>query len=121
MNETLTIAELERRWEKTLAATEKAVSRHPEVYGEIKLLLGDIVTKPLDISEYPFTAETLGNLLKTMEDDTQKNIFHFFCDRILPSSITKLRLLRLECRDLQEQLETFDVWRRETHHLRILK
>jgi len=121
MNETLTITELERRWEKTLAATEKAVSLHPEVYREIKLLVRDIVTKTLDISDYPFTAEKLGRLLKTMEDDTQINIFHFFCDRISPSSISKLKLLRLECRDLLEQLKAFDVWRRETHHLRILK
>ena len=62
MNETLTITELERRWEKTLAATEKAVSRYPEVYREIKLLVGDIVTKTLDISDYPFTAEKLGGI-----------------------------------------------------------
>ena len=81
----------------------------------------DIVTKTLDISDYPFTAEKLSRLLKTMEDDTQINIFHFFCDRISPSSISKLKLLRLECRDLLEQLKAFDVWRRETHHLRILK
>ena len=120
MNETLTIAELERRWEKTLAATEKAVSRHPEVYREIKLLVEDIVTKTLDISDYPFTAEKLGSLLRRMADDTQKNIFYFFCDRISPSSIGKLKLLRLECRDLLEQLKAFDVWRRETHHLRLL-
>jgi len=121
MNETLTISELEERWEKTLAATEKAVGRHPEIYGEIKSLLGDIVTKPLDIGDYPPTAEKLGRLLRAMEDDTQKNIFYFFCDRISPLSISKLKLLRLECLDLLEQLESFDVWRKEAHHLRLLK
>jgi hypothetical protein len=121
MNETLTITELERRWEKTLAATEKAVTCHPSVYREIKLLVGDIVTKTLDINDYPCTAEKLGRLLKTMEDDTQKNIFHYFCDRVSPSSISKLKLLRLECRDLLEQLKAFDVWRMKSHHLRLLK
>jgi len=121
MNETLTITELERRWEKTLAATEKAVGRHPEVYREIKLLVADIATKILDINDYPFTAEKLGGLLRTMEEGGEKNVFHFFCDRISPSSISKLKLLRLECRDLLEQLKAFDVWRRETHHLRLMK
>ena len=121
MNETLTISELERRWEKTLSATEKAVNHHPEVYGEIKLFVGEIVTKTLDISDYPSTAEKLGRLLRTMAEGSEKNIFHFFCDRISPSSISKLKLLRLECRDLLEQLKAFDVWRRETHHLRLLK
>ena len=77
MNETLTITELERRWKKTLAATEKAVSRHPEVYREIKLLVGDIVTKTLDINDYPFTAEKLGGLLRTMEEGGEK-ISSFF-------------------------------------------
>jgi hypothetical protein len=121
MNETLTIGELEKRWEKTLAATEKAVNSHPEVYGEIKLLVGDIVTKTLDISDYPFTAEKLGGLLRTLAEGSEKNIFYYFCDRISPSSISKLKLLRLECRDLQEQLKAFDVWRRKTHGLRLLK
>jgi len=121
MNEKLTISELERRWEKTLAATEKAVNRNPEVYREIKLFVGDIVTKTLDISDYPFTAEKLGSLLRTLAEGSEKNIFYFFCDRISPSSISKLKLLRLECLDLLEQFKAFDVWRRKTHGLKLLK
>jgi len=121
MYETLTISELERRWEKTLSATEKAVTRHPHVYREIKLLVEEIITKTLDINDYPFTAEKLGGLLRTMEDDTQNNIFHYFYDRVAPSSISRLKLLRLECRDLLEQLKAFDMWRMETHQLRLLK
>ncbi len=120
MRETLTITDLEKRWEKTLAATEKAVNRDPKVYREIKLLVQEIVTKPLDIADYPLTAENLAGLLRAMEDDTQKNIFHYFCDRVSPSSISKLKLLRLECWDLLEQLKAFDAWRKKTHHLRIL-
>jgi len=121
MNETLTITELERRMQKTLSATEKAVTRYPRVYRELKILVEEIVTKTLDISDYPVTAEKLGSLLSTMEDDAPKNIFYFFCDRVTPSSISKLKLLRLECWDLLEQLKAFDTWRIETHHLRIMK
>jgi len=121
MKETLTITELERRWEKTLSATEKTVTRYPQVYRELKTLVEEIVTKTLDISDYPDTAEKLGGLLKTMEDAAQKNIFYFFCNRVSPSSISKLKLLRLECWDLLEQLKAFDAWRVETHHLRIMK
>ena len=121
MNETLTITELERRWEKTLSATEKTVTRYPQVYRELKILVEEIVTKTLDISDYPVIAEKLGRLLRSMEDDVQKNIFYFFSDRVSPSSISKLKLLRLECWDLLDQLKAFDAWRMETHHLRILK
>jgi len=121
MNETLTLTELERRWEKTLSATEKAVARDPEVYRELKILVEEIVTKTLDIGDYPDIAEKLGKLLRTMGDDAQKNIFYFFGDRVSPSSISKLKLLRLECWDLLEQLKAFDTWRKETHHLRVMK
>ena len=121
MNETLTIAELERRMQKTLSATEKAVIRYPQVYRELKILVEEIVTKTLDISDYPLIAEKLGKLLKTMEGNAPKNIFYYFCDRVSPSSISKLKLLRLECWDLLEQLKAFDAWRMETRHLRILK
>jgi hypothetical protein len=121
MNETLTIADLERRWEETLRATGEAVGRHPHTYREIKALVEKIVTQPLDINDYPVTAEKLAGLLKTMDDGTRKNIFHYYSDRISPASIGRLKLLRLECRDLSEQLLAFDTWRRETHRLRVLK
>jgi hypothetical protein len=121
MNETLTISDLERRWEETLRATDKTVRRHPHVYRELKKLVEEIVTQPLDINDYPFTAEKLAGLLRSMDDETRKNIFHFYFDRIFPASIGRLKLLRLECRDLSEQLEAFDKWRMETHRLRVLK
>ena len=121
MNETLTMADLERRWEETLRATGEAVSRHPNVYREIKELVEEIVTQPLDINDYPFISEKLAGLLRTMDDKTRKNIFHYYFDRISPASLNRLKLLRLECRDLSEQLKAFDTWRMETHRLRVLK
>ena len=121
MNETLTISDLERRWEETLRATGEAVNRHPNVYREIKELAEKIVIQPLDINDYPSTAEKLADLLRTMDDGKQKNIFHFYSDRVSPASINRLKLLRLECRDLSEQLRAFDTWRMETHRLRVLK
>jgi hypothetical protein len=121
MNDTITIGELERRWEETLAATEAAVIQYPGIYRQIKFLAGEIATKTLDIGDYPNTAEKLGSMLRTMDTASPKNIFHFFSERVSPASITKLKLLRIECMDLKEQLEAFDTWRMETHHLRVLK
>jgi hypothetical protein len=52
MNDRLSVAELQQRWERALAATSKAVCAHPELYGKIKSTSEKIVGEPLDISQY---------------------------------------------------------------------
>ena len=121
MNESPSIDELRKRWENVLAATDKAVAKHPDVYREIKSLAGDIVAKPLDIKDYPITAEKLVQLLKTIGCDTQGSIFHFYYDRVSPLSIWHLKLFRVECKDLLANLNAFDEWHRKIHRLRVLK
>jgi hypothetical protein len=120
MNE-LTITELEKRWESALAVTQAAVVRNPGAYRQLKSLAGHIVGKPLDISEYRPTAEKLSGLLKTMDPDGQGSIFYYFNDRISPSSIWHVSLLRMECKDLLDHLRAFDDWRKNRCHLKILK
>jgi hypothetical protein len=120
MIESPTVEELKKRWEKVLAATDTAVARHPDVYREIKLLAGDILTKPLDIKDYPMTADKLVCLLKTIGCETQGSIFHFYHDRVTPLSISHLKLFRVECQDLLAHLYAYDKWRRNIRRLRIL-
>ena len=121
MDENLSVEELERRWEYVLHCTDKAVAAHFQVYREIKQLAADIIAKPLDIKDYPATAERLASLLKTIGCRAQDSIFRFYCDRVSPSSICNLKFLRVECRDLLSHLEAFDEWRSRKYRLKVVK
>lgn len=121
MNEKLSVEELEKRWGNALLVTDKAVAAHPHVYHEIKLLAADIITKPLDIKDYTTTAERLVGLLKTIGCHAPESIFHFYYDRVSPSSICNLKFFRVECQDLLSHLDAFDEWRNQKRHLRIVK
>lgn len=121
MDEQLTIAELEKRWEDALSATRVAVSRHPDVYRKLKSLASDIVQKPLDIKAYMPTTEKLTGLLRTLDPEGRGSIFSIFKDRISPCSIWQVPLLRMECKDLLAHLKAFDAWRQKTSHLKLIK
>jgi hypothetical protein len=121
MEETLTLKDLQDRWEKTLSITEKLVVRDPNGYSQIKELLKDIVTKTVDICHYEDTAIKLDRLLTKIDDASKRSIFYFFSDRFSPFSISKMRLFRIECRDLLDQLKAFEDWRIEKHHLIVFK
>ncbi len=49
------------------------------------------------------------------------SIFGIFSDRISPSSIWHVKMLRMECKDLLAHLNAFDEWRRKKNHLRMVK
>lgn len=121
MEDNLTIKELEKRWENVLMATQKAVNKNPGVYHKLKSLAADIVVNTLDIKDYLPTAKTLAELLKAMDQNGQENIFNLFSDRIVPSNIWKVTLLRVECKDLLDHLKEFDKWRIKNHNLHVIK
>lgn len=121
MNETLTLEKLQRRWEKVLSASERAVARDPEAYLQIKTLADDIANRPLDIAEYMPTADKLVGLLKQMEGELQGTLFHYYRNNVSPTSIWHLKLLRVECRDLLASLEAFEEWRKSRRPLKIVR
>ncbi len=121
MDEPLTLVELNRRWENVLIATDDAVCRHPEVYRELKTLVGDIVLKPLDIGKYLPATSKLADFISTLDAIGEGSIFHFFRDCVAPSSIWHLKMLRVECQDLLAYLKVFDDWRIGRHRLRVVK
>jgi hypothetical protein len=121
MDDRLTVAELEKRWKHALIMTQAAVTKQPRVYRELKSLAGKIITQPVDIKVYLPTVEKLLELLKALDPNGQGTIFHFFNDRIAPSSIWDVCWLRLECKDLLAHLEAFDQWRRRSCGLKIVK
>ena len=121
LNDRLTVAELQQRWNNALILTQAAVIRQPDVYRELKCLAGDIVTKPLDITEYMPAARRLMKLFEKMDPNGKGSIFQLFNDRINPSSIWDVCWLRLECKDMLAHLEVFDKWRLKHGRLKIVK
>ena len=121
MNNKLSVSELQKRWERVLNATGKAVADHPRAYGELKIIAAAIIDQPLDIKEFFPTIEKMSQLLHTMDAGRTGSIFHHFSDRFSPKSIWQVQLLRVECKDLLAHLHDFDQWRRKTHRLRVIK
>jgi len=121
MDNRLTVRELEARWEKALTATQTAAARHPRTYRELKALAAEIVETPIDINDYFPTVERLLNHLELLDPCCKGSIFQIFKSRISPSSIWQVKMFRMECQDLLTHLDAFDEWRRNKHHLRIVK
>jgi hypothetical protein len=120
METRLTMSDLETRWEKALQATRAAVADHPETYLSLKQQAASILDNPIDITEYFPTVEKLTACLRALDPSGHGSIFEIFNQRISPSSIWHVKLLRMECRDLLAHLQAFDQWRREQHHLRMV-
>ena len=121
MERQFTISELETRWEKALKATRIAAAGHHRAYRKLKSAAADIVSRPVDINDYFPTVEHLINLLDDLDPCGRESIFARFKTRISPSSAWDVRMLRVECRDLLAHLDSFDAWRRDRHHLRLVK
>ncbi|BBO80692.1 hypothetical protein [Desulfosarcina ovata] len=117
MDERLTRTELESRWENAMTATRATATSHPGTYRLLKTLAADIVTHPVDIDDYFPTVENLLDLLKRLDPVGRGSIFHIFSQRITPTSIWQVRMLRMECKDLLAHLDAFDQWRRDQHRL----
>ena len=121
MDDGLTVEELQQRWENALVMTLAAVARQPGVYGELKSLAGDILNRPVDISEYLPAVRKLAGLLEKMDPCGRGTIFHFFNERIGPASIWDVCWLRVECKDLLAHLNAFEQWRLKRSGLKVVK
>ena len=121
MTDTLTVSELQHRWETILTATGRAVAGHPELYARLKAQIGTVIKQPVDINDYLPTARTLAGTLEALDPEGTGSIFQLFKDRITPKDIWQVRWLRMECQDLLAHLDSFDRWRRECRGLRVVK
>jgi len=121
MDSRLTVNQLEARWEKALRATRNAVADHPRTYRELKAQATAIIDSPIDIQDYFPTVEKLTTRLRTLDPCGRGSIFGFFNDRIAPTSVWHVKMLRMECTDLLSHLNAFDKWRRDQHRLRMVK
>ena len=121
MDAPLTVEELEQRREHALRMSQTAVIRQPGVYRELKSMAGDVASQPVDITDYLPGAQKLVELLQRMDPTGKGTIFHFFKDRITPSSVWDVGWLRLECKDLLAHLEAFNGWRLKQYRMKIVK
>jgi len=121
MDSCLTLEQLESRWDKALRATRRAVADHPRTYRQLKAHAAAIIDSPIDIQDYFPTVEELTARLKTLDPCGHGSIFDFFNDRIAPTTIWHVKMLRMECTDLLAHLNAFDKWRRAQHRLRMIK
>jgi hypothetical protein len=121
MEQRPTLTQLVSRWNRTLEATGSAVMTHPTAYRDLKRQLRKTIAGRIDINDYFSTVERFTDLLEKLDPGGRDTIFHYFRSRIAPTSIWDVKLLRMECRDLMNHLEVFDQWRRERHHLRVVK
>ena len=122
MMDIYTLEDLQKKREADLMGTERAVREHGDTYREIKELIREINSRPLDVGDYYKTASRLGAMLVAMSHGIGScTIFHYFAEHIDPGRAGDVRCFRLECRDLAEQIRYLEQWRAERHRLKRIK
>jgi hypothetical protein len=116
-----TLEELKRKREENLLGSERAIRHQCDAYRELKKLLHDINTGPLDVADYYRSASRLGALLSQLSACSNHTIFHYFEEQIDPAKSADIRCFRLECLDLAEQIKDLDWWRAQRHRLKRIK
>jgi hypothetical protein len=119
--ECLTLEGLKQKRAEGLLASEKAIQRKYDTYQDVKKILTEINTKPLDVVNYYPTARRLGLMLREMTTGYANTIFHYFADHIDPLVKGDVRCFRMECFQLAEQLKELDHRRLTRCGLKIIK
>ncbi len=117
----MTFDQLRRKREADLTGAEGAVLRHNDTYLEIKQLVRDINSCPLDVADYHRTARRLGALLHELSDGIDKTIFHYYAEHIDPGKSGDVRCFRMECEALSRQIREIDQWRAARHRIKRVK
>ena len=116
-----TIEELQKRRSESLRISEKAISEHPNEYREIKALVSEILSKPVDIGDYYKTAGKLAGLLEKMIKTETVSIFYYYYKTIDPRKSGQARYFRTNCLDLHEQLKHVNELRVDRRKMRLIQ
>jgi hypothetical protein len=116
-----TIEELTRKRQQSLIVSEQAARKHPDVYRQLKQLVRDIISKPLDIGDYYAMAKSLADLLKQMAQSGHGSIFHYYYAQIDPHQMGQAEYFRANCVDLEAQLQCVDQMRLSRCRLRVVQ
>lgn len=117
----MTFDQLRRKREADLMGAEGSVLRHIDIYQEVKQLVRDINSRPLDVADYHQTACRLGTLLYELSDGIDKTIFHYYAEHIDPGKSGDVRCFRMECEELGRQISEIDQWRAARRQLKSVK
>ncbi len=113
--------DLRRRRQESLEKTEKAIADHPDEYRQIKQLLGEILARPVEITEYYRIARALTGLLEQLNALSPGSLFAYYHENIAPELQGDTRYFKMMCADLREQIDHVDRFRRQRHNLRVLR
>lgn len=116
-----TLEELMRKRDVALSGSVRAIREHGGTYRELKRLVNQINSQPLDVGDYHRTATRLGAMLFSLTRGSGGTIFHYFAEHIDPAKAGDVRCFRLECRDLADQIRQLDQWRAERQQLKRIK
>lgn len=117
----LTFEELQQKRAEGLMASEQAIHQKNDIYRELKRLVAQINTGPLDVMNYYPTAKRLGLMLREMTRGHHNTIFHYFADHIDPTVKGDVRCFRMECRQLAEHIKELDQRRAAKRRLKVVK
>ena len=96
-----------------------AISGRPGVYREICRIIRQIDGGPVDIDAYFEIAVRLSGHLKEMGPGTL--FYNYFYEHIDPCQYGNARFFRSHCRDLLEQIQALERWRKSSRRLRLVK
>ncbi len=110
---------LENQWHACILASDRAITKYPEQFRDIKQILNHIVSNLVDIDEYDKIALRLANLLEKMGKNTL--FYYYFHQNIHPKKSGSAMYLRFVCKDLLNQIDELNEWRKNKRMLRCVK
>lgn len=110
---------LKARWAQYYELSEKSIRQHPDTYQEIRRELDAVCEKIIDIEVYFDTACRISCLLETMGPGTV--FYNYFYEQIDPRKSGDVRYFRSLCRDLREQINALNHWRKKQRKIRLIE
>ncbi len=102
-----------------LTITDKAVRKHPKIFSELRIMVEQILSNSIDVSQYYRLATQLAEQIQAMGKETI--FYHYFFENIHPDIRGRARYFRSMCRDLKNQVDEFNRWRCRTRNIRLLR
>ena len=120
-NRHVSMKDLQRRRRESLEKAEKAIASRPGEYLQIKRLLAEILSRPVEVGEYHRIARRLTGLLEQLNAGAPDSLFAYYYDNLAPERQGDARYFKMVCTDLNEQIRHVDKFRRQRHNLRIIQ
>ncbi|MFW6011828.1 MAG: hypothetical protein ACOC8R_01965 [Desulfosalsimonas sp.] len=114
------VDDLRRRRQRALQKADNAIAGRPAEYREIKRLLDEVLSGPVDVADYHRVAGEIVRLLEKLSASSSESLFAYYCNNIDPGRQGDTRYFKVICRDLRQQLKLIDQYRRQSRRIRIM-